>query len=62
MENDGKGGEGGAHYLHIDGQRGSLDRQLAAFMDADGRGRTRRRSRHRRTEDHGRAGAGGRLT
>ena len=36
MENDGKGG--GAYYLHIDGQRGSLDRQLAAFMDADGRG------------------------
>lgn len=53
MENDGKGG--GAYYLHIDGQRGSLDRQLAAFMDADGRG-------GHATDGGSWAGAGGRLT
>ena len=45
------GREGGAYYLHIDGQRGSLDRQLAAFMDADGRGAAVTPP----TEDHGRA-------
>ena len=53
MENDGKGG--GAYYLHIDGQRGSLDRQLAAFMDADGRG-------GHATDGGSWAGTGGRLT
>ena len=49
MENDGKGG--GAYYLHIDGQRGSLDRQLAAFMMQTDAAVTPP------TEDHGRARA-----